>query len=290
MSWIPIQTFPIEQDLAQIHHVLQSRGLVHRVIEYNGRQVLYVSEQYQDAARQLLAMWQRGEHIDRNYASAAAVTVKPAMQLRQTPVTLALILLSALGYVLVAIPELIHWQLALMFVPMDLVQGQWLDVQSLSDTFERAQYWRLVTPAFVHFSILHLVFNSLWTWELGRRIERLNGALFAMLFFLFAAFAANISQYFWPSDAARFGGMSGVVYAYLGYIAVIHRLLPRPETSLPRGITAFMLAWLAICMTGIVDQAIEGGVANGAHLGGLIAGVAIALLQAMFKRTHSERT
>ena len=50
---------------------------------------------------------------------------------------------------------------------------------------EAGQYWRFVTPIFLHLGILHLLLNSLGLWFFGELIERVYGtAQFALVYFL----------------------------------------------------------------------------------------------------------
>jgi GlpG protein len=69
-------------------------------------------------------------------------------------------------------------------------------------------------------------------------------------------------------------GFSGVVYALFGYIWM--KGLYEPEQGMimhPNTIT-IMIAWLFLCMTGLV-----GSIANAAHVVGLVVGVMLGLLR-----------
>ena len=142
--------------------------------------------------------------------------------------------------------------------------------------FNSAEYWRLITPIFLHFGILHFVFNSLWLSMLGSRIEELMGSFHLMLIILVTGLMSNAIQFWW-SGAANFGGMSGVVYALLGYLWIANSIAPHPIMTLPRGIITFMIGWLGLCMTPVVTFLLGVGIANAAHLGGLLSGMLLGL-------------
>ena len=130
----------------------------------------------------------------------------------------------------------------------------------------QGQWWRLITPVFLHFGLLHIIFNMLWLWDLGGAIERYRGIrLFAALV-LFSGISSNLAQYAWSGPA--FGGMSGVVYALLAYVWVQGRFYPRGGIGLPRPVAIMMLVWYVLCWTGLI-----GPVANMGHSAGLLAGL-----------------
>ncbi len=140
------------------------------------------------------------------------------------------------------------------------------------------QVWRLITPAFLHFGILHLLFNLYMFYWLGRLVEVRKGARFFLLFFLTAAVASNLAQYGWylwkqPMAPPLFGGLSGVLYALLGYVWIKGRIDPGDRIGIDRANLLFLLAWLVLGFTGAA-----GPIANFAHLGGLVWGMIYAPL------------
>jgi GlpG protein len=143
--------------------------------------------------------------------------------------------------------------------------------------FSDGQYWRLITPIFLHFGLMHLVFNGLWLALLGGRIERLYGSLHLLLLVFASGAISNMIQYSWQGSA-YFGGMSGVVYALLGYIWIKGHFAPQPGVQLPPGILPFMLVWLLVGMTGVLELVLGIGVANGAHVGGLLIGMLLGMV------------
>ena len=74
-----------------------------------------------------------------------------------------------------------------------------------------------------------------------------------------------------------FGGMSGVIYGLLGYSWLWSRITGDPLLRLPTGLLGFMVGWLLLCMSGVVEALGFGAIANAAHAAGLAVGMALGL-------------
>ena len=139
------------------------------------------------------------------------------------------------------------------------------------------QWWRLITPIFIHFSFAHLAFNCLWIFILGEKIENTDGSLIFMLLVIFSAILSNCLQYFW-TETSLFGGLSGVIYGLIGFCMIVEFDSQYDRYKLPPALYLFMIVWLLLGFAGILDLFGFGSVANFAHLGGLISGILFAMI------------
>jgi GlpG protein len=157
---------------------------------------------------------------------------------------------------------------ALLFAPVEVHGGDGISWRGLSAIWA-GQVWRLITPVFVHFDPLHLLFNMWWLLDLGSLIESRRGMWrLGALVILIAAFS-NSAQYCWAHQPL-FGGMSGVVYGLFGYVWMKSRYDGTSGFYLLPNTVTVMLVWLVLCMMNVV-----GHVANAAHVAGLAAGVTL---------------
>lgn len=204
-------------------------------------------------------------------SALAAHTVIPQWPLRQTPVCLVLIGLCFIGWLLMRQ----GWIEALVIFPQQAGDFD-MSRSSLAWHLSQGELWRLWTPAVVHFSLPHALFNALGIWIIGRSLEARAGSGWFALLVLLSAPASNLAQYFW-SPHTLFGGMSGVVYALVGAAVVIRRWQPEWR-DVPDSLLWLAVVWLLVCMLGVVDYFIAGGIANAAHIGGFAAGLLLGLL------------
>lgn len=129
------------------------------------------------------------------------------------------------------------------------------------------QVWRVFTPSLVHFSAMHIIFNLLWWWYLGGKIENRLGMKPLLILLLVAGTLPNVMQFYLAGP--NFGGLSGVVYAVVGYTWIMGVRRPESGIGLPPAYIGFMLLWLVFGFTDMFGLSI----ANGAHVGGLMVGI-----------------
>jgi GlpG protein len=128
------------------------------------------------------------------------------------------------------------------------------------------QVWRLITPIFIHFGPMHLLFNMLWLRDLGAMIEIRQGMPKLALLVVVLGVASNLGQYlFW---GPIFGGMSGVLYGLFGYIWLRGQCDPASGLALSSMTVWMMMIWFFLCLFGVIQN-----VANGTHAVGLLVGM-----------------
>jgi membrane associated rhomboid family serine protease len=128
------------------------------------------------------------------------------------------------------------------------------------------EFWRLLTPIFIHFGLIHILFNMMWLYDLGTIIELKQGSPRFGLLVGIMGVLSNLGQYLW--DGPLFGGMSGVVYGLLAYIWVQSKLNPRFNLVLHNYVVYMMLGWFVACWVGLIPN-----VANMGHTVGLVSGL-----------------
>src|SRR5262249_40085868 len=151
-------------------------------------------------------------------------------------------------------------------------QGQYHD-HGLQD-IERGELWRLFTPALMHANPIHILFNMMWLRYLGTLIEIRRGTMRLAILFVVSAAVSNYGQFVWMERMGEVGaamGMSGVVYAFFGYVWM--KGTYQPEQGMAVSSANINIMWLFFCMSGAL-----GPIANAAHFVGLAVGIVFGLM------------
>lgn len=153
---------------------------------------------------------------------------------------------------------------------------------------KKGEAWRVFTPMFLHGNMFHLLFNMFFIFLLGSMIERIHGSLFFLFLALFTHAAGMMVQVLLPDTpvmpeslrGSPFAiGASGAAYGFFGFMWIRPWLDSDYPIELDPTQLILILSGLIVCMTPVVKH-----VANGAHLGGLAAGVIVALASVVLKR------
>jgi membrane associated rhomboid family serine protease len=141
---------------------------------------------------------------------------------------------------------------------------------------EDGEWWRLVTNAFLHGSFLHIFFNVLMLWWLGRPLEALLGrARFTAIFFI-SILTGSAGALLLTDQFQATIGASGAVFGILGAGIVLER----------EHINVFGGSALVIAVFNLALGFFLSNVSIGGHVGGLVGGALVVLVLSHFGRGH----
>jgi membrane associated rhomboid family serine protease len=152
----------------------------------------------------------------------------------------------------------------------------------LFDTFaqynvliDAGEWWRIYTPILLHANLLHVGFNMYALWLFGPRLEQQVGSPSIAAFYIAAAGAGGIASYLYGSPVPSIGA-SGAIFGLFGaWLFAYWKLRDRGGQAVFRQLFALLLI-------NLVFGFVVPGVDWRAHLGGLVAGVAMAWLWSIF--------
>ena len=139
------------------------------------------------------------------------------------------------------------------------------------ETTQESEIWRYFTHTLVHLSNMHILFNLTWWWIFGGAIERQLGSLKLLQIYFFAGVISGIAQNLVSGPA--FFGLSGVVYAVLGYVFMLDKIHKQTAFALPDGFFNMLLVGILL---GFAGPLIDIQIGNTAHISGLLVGMGLA--------------
>lgn len=280
---IKVASAPLEADLSQFSRWMTGQGLPHRIVEQGGEQAIFLAtDEYKEQVEAALALYLQDQNFkDRvdntqpiwRVSKAVGNVQYPRANPAQAPVIFSFIVISALVAWLTAFGQG-GWLLrALLIVDPFLVSvdlNSWSGrLQGLVDILSQGQLWRLISPDFIHFNIMHIVFNLLMLWVLGGQLEIRKGSAAFVNLAIFVSLISNVAQLL--DSGYLFGGLSGVVYGLIGYCWILKKT--DPTIFLPDVIFRFSIVWLLLGYTPLTESLGWGRMANSAHLYGLLSGI-----------------
>jgi rhomboid protease GluP len=140
----------------------------------------------------------------------------------------------------------------------------------INESLAAGEAWRLVTPVFLHAGLLHIGVNMYSLWALGPAVERFFGrARFLVVYLLSGISGVLLSLAMSPNPSV---GASGAIFGLLGALAAF-LYLHRATFGQLGAMQLRQLVFVALINLGM---GLTPGIDNWGHVGGLVAGVALA--------------
>jgi membrane associated rhomboid family serine protease len=145
-------------------------------------------------------------------------------------------------------------------VPVPEIPVEIFGFEFISPTVAAGGYYRMVTAMFLHFGGIHLLFNMVVLWMLGRILERDLGPARYLTAYMLSGLAGSVAVYLF-SFGTTTAGASGAVYGLFGLLIMVNRKLRRDNQGI------YVLLGLNLALTLFLGFSFAG------HVGGLVGGL-----------------
>jgi membrane associated rhomboid family serine protease len=165
-----------------------------------------------------------------------------------------------------------------MFMLESVLRGLKSELVLFPPAVADGDLYRLVTSAFMHYGVAHLLFNMYALWVIGPPLEKWLGGLRFTAMYALSALGGSVLVYLLSPLNAATAGASGAVFGLFGASFVVGKRL-NLDTRWVIGLIAINLAFtFVIPLIGGQQISWQG------HIGGLITGAAITAAYAYAPR------
>ncbi|MCC5893171.1 rhomboid family intramembrane serine protease [Exiguobacterium sp.] len=175
-------------------------------------------------------------------------------------------------------PQAVYFFMFATFLVMWLAEsiGSTLDPETLirfgakvNPLIDDGEWWRLVTPMFLHIGWFHFSINMFALWSLGPLVERMYGSPRFVVIYLLAGLIASTASYA-LSDAIS-AGASGALFGLVGAL-LYFGLRDRSLFMKTLGPPLFIMLGLNVGLAFVLGASLD----HSAHAGGLVGGFLMA--------------
>ncbi|WP_179395623.1 rhomboid family intramembrane serine protease [Lacticaseibacillus absianus] len=132
------------------------------------------------------------------------------------------------------------------------------------------EWWRFITPIFLHIGLMHLAVNAVSLYFLGEIAEKIFGHWRFLLIYLISGIAGNVASFTFNPEVLA-AGASTAIFGLMGAFLLLgdtyrHNAL----------VTQLSRQFMTMALLNLVFNLFSSGVDIFGHIGGLVGGVLIA--------------
>lgn len=138
------------------------------------------------------------------------------------------------------------------------------------------EWWRFITPMFIHFSLAHYAVNSIVLYFIGQQVEAIYGHWKFFLIYLLSGIMGNALSFAFNDPTVRSAGSSTAIFGVFGAFLILGVYF-RNNPAIQGMVRQFALFVGMSLLFGVFDRSIDMWGHIGGILGGLLLGNTIAL-------------